>query len=131
MIISASLNKSEHNENNGVIPALKAYFLRHKIICVIVVFLYLYVFINFYFSLQNFISGTPEIIDGKYVINDKGNINEINKELYSKLKYMQIRMYSGFWILFSIIPMFYFRERQLKRKSTTPPQAAGNVGSAR
>ena len=62
--------------------------------------------------------GTAEILDGKYVLNNHGEIMEIDKKEYVKMKYTQIKTFSGHWIVFSIIPFLYFyNEKKGRRKN--------------
>ena len=79
---------------------------------VILLLILIYVFINFYISINMLENGSPEIIDGKYVLNDHGEIAEIDKDQYVKMRYAQIKAFSGHWIIFSIIPYIYFRDRK-------------------
>jgi uncharacterized protein YggT (Ycf19 family) len=82
-----------------------------NIIYSIILLLFIYSFINYFISFYSIIDGTPIIDDGKYFQNNHGVFTEITKEVYVKLKYTLIKMYSGFWILFSLISMLYFRKK--------------------
>ncbi len=71
----------------------------------------LYVFFNFFFSLFYLNEGgvTPEIIDGKYVLEYQGKIyKEITEEQYFKHKAYLFRGMSGHSILFHIISISIF-----------------------
>jgi hypothetical protein len=76
----------------------------------IIILLLIYSFINFFISFYSIIDGTPVIDNGKYFQNNHGVFTEITKEVYVQLKYTMIKMYSGFWILFSLLSMLYFRK---------------------
>ena len=80
----------------------------NNIIYIISGICFIYAFINFFVTFQYIANGMAEIIDGKYVLNNHGEITEITKEMYGKQKIYEMRLFSGHWILFSIIPMFYF-----------------------
>ncbi|MCL2294985.1 MAG: hypothetical protein FWC36_09000 [Spirochaetes bacterium] len=81
----------------------------NNFIYAIIGIVFLYAFINFFATLfLHVINGVPEIIDGKYVLNRKGEITEITQAEYFMQKFHVLRLYSGHWILFSIIPMIYF-----------------------
>ena len=67
-----------------------------------------FTFINFYLGFAALSSGSPEILNGLFVQNNHGSITQITEQLYNKLKYAEIRLFSGHWILFSIVPMFAF-----------------------
>jgi hypothetical protein len=81
---------------------------------IILLLLFVYVFINFYVSINIFKNGSPEITNGEYFLNNHGEIVEINKSQYVKTCYTQIKAFSGHWIIFSIIPFFYFRDKKIK-----------------
>jgi hypothetical protein len=79
---------------------------------IIILILFVYAFLNFYFSINKLINGSPEILDGKYVLNNHGEIMEVDKKQYVEICYTQIKAFSGHWIIFSIIPFIYFRDRK-------------------
>jgi beta-lactamase regulating signal transducer with metallopeptidase domain len=79
---------------------------------IIILVLFIYVFFNFYFSINKLTNGSPEILDGKYVLNNHGKIMEVDKKQYVEMCYTQVKAFSGHWIFFSIIPLVYFFDRR-------------------
>jgi hypothetical protein len=80
----------------------------NNIIYGIIILIFIYVFVNIFISILSFFNGMPVIDNGKYFLNNKGDYSETTKEVYVKLKYIQLKMYSGHWIIFSILPMLHF-----------------------
>ena len=80
----------------------------NSIAYIIFILCFLYVFVNFFIVLQNIKDGMAEIIDGKYVLNNKGIITEITENIYYKRKFLEMRLFSGHWIIFSVFPTFYY-----------------------
>jgi hypothetical protein len=80
--------------------------------------IFIYVGINFFLSTNKLQDGSPEMLNGDYVLNNKGEITLVEKKQYVEMLYYQLKAFSGHWILFSIIPLVYFRDRE-KAKETT------------
>jgi hypothetical protein len=90
----------------------------NNIVYGIIVICFAYTFISFFLNFKYLTNGIAEIIDGKYVLNNKGEITEVTREIYNKQKLYEIRLFSGHWIIFSIVPMFYFyfnRNKKIKK----------------
>jgi multisubunit Na+/H+ antiporter MnhG subunit len=83
---------------------------------IIIFALFVYVFINFFASVNKMKNGTADILDGKYVLNNHDKVMEIDKKEYVEMKYTQIKTFSGHWIVFSIIPFLYFYNNKKKNK---------------
>lgn len=53
--------------------------------------------------------GTPFVKDGNYILHSHGKkIRDITKEEYQRYRNLEVRLFSGGWILFSIVPTAYF-----------------------
>jgi hypothetical protein len=117
MIFQLSFGKNKIEkiklESFNPIIVFKQYFpnTNYKIGIILLVLL-VYVFLNFYFSVNKLTNGSPEILEGKYVLNNHGEIMEVNKKQYVEMCYTQIKAFSGHWIIFSIIPLIYFFDRK-------------------
>ena len=107
------INKLTFFESSNPFKVFKSIFPNTSYkIAIILLLIIIYVFINIYFSFNKLIDGMPEIINGTYVLNNKGDIIEINKQQYVELRYTMLKLFSGHWILFSIIPLIYFFDRK-------------------
>jgi hypothetical protein len=106
------IEKIKFLESFNTIIVFKRYFpnTNYKIAIILLV-LFVYVFFNFYFSVNKLTNGTPEILDGKYVLNNHGEITEVDKKQYVEMSYTQLKAFSGHWIIFSVIPLVYFFDR--------------------
>ena len=68
-----------------------------------------YVAINFFLFLQTGQGGTPELVDGKFVLQVRGNVlKELSESDYVRLRANQVRGFSGHWLLFYFAPLMYF-----------------------
>ncbi|GAA4840690.1 hypothetical protein [Algivirga pacifica] len=77
-----------------------------KPVMVISLFFFAYAMINFFLFMQSGGGGVPSIIDGKYVINNHGNIiKELTEAEFFKMKANEIRGFSGHWIAFYSLSM--------------------------
>ncbi|GHV09223.1 hypothetical protein FACS189485_21560 [Spirochaetia bacterium] len=99
-------------------PAIifKRYFpnTNYKVGLILMV-LFIYVFFNFYFSVNKLGNGSPGILDGKYILNNHGEITEVDKKQYVEMCYIQLKAFSGHWIIFSIISFIYFLDRRKEK----------------
>lgn len=108
-------NKSKIKTINPYINIIKILIPNgNNVIYIISGICFVYAFINFFVTFQYIANGIAEIINEKYVLNNHGEITEITKEIYGKQKIYEIRLFSGHWMLFSIIPMFYFYYNSIK-----------------
>lgn len=76
--------------------------------------LFIYAFINFFVALSATGGATPDVRDGRYVLQKKGHIvREINEAEYRAVRAAEVRLFSGHWLLFYAIPVavFLFRRR--------------------
>jgi hypothetical protein len=118
MIFKASLGKNKIEkitflENFNLKIIFKRFFPNTDYkVGIILLLIFIYVFINFYMSINILKNGLPEIANGEYVLNNHGEIVEIDKSQYVKMCYTQIKAFSGHWIIFSIIPYIYFRDKK-------------------
>jgi hypothetical protein len=70
----------------------------------------IYVAINFVIGLFSLNEGHPEIGNGVYIIEDRGDyVRDISQQEYHALKRMELRMFSGHWLVFFLVPTLYFR----------------------
>ena len=83
---------------------------------IVLLLMLIYVLINFYTSMSILVDGSPEIIDGRYVLNNHGEIVEVDKSQYVKMCYTRVKAFSGHWIIFSIIPYIYFRDKEKSKE---------------
>jgi hypothetical protein len=61
--------------------------------------LFVYAVVNFaLFFLQ--VSGTPSVRGSQYIVNNHGHVREISEEEYHHLRAMEIRGFSGHWMVF-------------------------------
>ena len=79
-----------------------------NIVLAVITITFVFTIINFYFGITILANGSPEIKNNIFVQNDHGKIIQISEQLFYKLKYAEIRLFSGHWVFFSIIPMFAF-----------------------
>jgi len=72
-----------------------------KPVMIISVVFFFYAMINFFLFMQAGGGGVPDIMDGKYVINNHGSIiRELTESEYFKMKANEIRGFSGHWMAF-------------------------------
>lgn len=70
-------------------------------VMIISIIFFFYASINFWLFTQASSGGVPEVIDGKYVINNHGSIiKELTESEYFKMKANDIRGFSGHWMAF-------------------------------
>jgi hypothetical protein len=105
--------KTNYFENYNPMMIFKKYLPNlNPRIGIIIFILFAYVFINFFVSADRMKNGTVNILNGKYVLDNHGEITEIDKKEYVEMKYIQIKTFSGHWIVFSIIPYLYFYNKK-------------------
>ncbi|MBR8536025.1 hypothetical protein KDU71_10685 [Carboxylicivirga sediminis] len=69
-------------------------------------FFFVYMAINFILFMQASMAGTPDIIDGKYVLHNHGEIiRELTEAEYFKMEANTIRGFSGHWMAFYAVAM--------------------------
>jgi hypothetical protein len=114
--LSFGKNKMENmkfSDNFNLASAFKKFFPNTEPkIGIYLLFVFIYVGINFFLSTNKLQDGSPEMLDTNYVLNNKGKITLIEKKQYVEMLYYQLKAFSGHWILFSIIPLVYFRDRE-------------------
>jgi hypothetical protein len=77
-----------------------------RLICVAV---FIYVGINFTLSLKNLEGGGPQARNGHYYLESHGHImRELTSEEYRRFSTYELRLFSGHWIFFALIPAVYF-----------------------
>jgi len=71
---------------------------------------FIYVLINFCITLKllAYLPRSVDIIDGKYVSYSNGKMLEITKKIYDKHEIYSLRLASGHWLFFSILPAVYY-----------------------
>jgi hypothetical protein len=99
--------------SSNPIIAFRRYFpnANYKIGIILLV-LFVYVFFNFFFSMSKLINGSPGIVDGKYILSNHGEMTEVDKKQYVEMCYTQLKLLSGHWIFFSVIPFISFLDRR-------------------
>lgn len=79
----------------------KAVFKGLPVIAIVLLALCMvYTALNFFFVNDFSQSGTPEIQNGMFVLNDHGSISSITEWEYHDLRSQHIRLISGHWIFF-------------------------------
>jgi len=69
----------------------------------------LYALGNFFYSVLHLMEGSPSLRGGSYIVENRGElIREITLEEYEKLKRLEIRAFSGHWLIFFLMPTAYF-----------------------
>ncbi len=80
----------------------------------LVIVLFVYGIGNFFYHSSR-VSGNPMKENGKYILFNHGAVTEISELQYHRYKCLYLRIFSGHWLLFSIIPLLYFRTlREIK-----------------
>ena len=70
---------------------------------------FIYGFVNFILFLQISEGGGPDIINGQFVLSNRGDvIKEISKQEYIMFKNNQLRGFSGIWMTFLGLPASVF-----------------------
>jgi len=99
---------------------------RTRLFVALIVVSALFTFVNFNVSIAHLMNGSPEILDGKFVQNNHGTVVQITEDQFHLLKYIQLRAFSGHWVLFSVVPMGYFfgrRNRPFREKKNSKVDA--------
>jgi len=69
----------------------------------------IYAIVNFVLFAVHGLGGTPAIVDGKYVLQNHGHlVREIGRAEFLQAKVMELRGFSGHWMIFYFIPFAYF-----------------------
>lgn len=77
-------------------------------VVVVVVALVAYTFINF-FAFGLGVRGTAAEEDGRYYLHDHGTrLRDLSRAEYVRYRALEVRGFSGHWMLFSAIPTVYF-----------------------
>ena len=99
--------KKEHKAKTGEFPKITirnlGKYLNYtpKIVLIAPIFFMIYAGVNFYIFMMIGEGGGPNIMDGKYVISNHGNIiREITAVEYQKFQANEIRGFSGLWMAF-------------------------------
>lgn len=72
-----------------------------KPLMIISVVFFFYAIINFSLSMQAGEGGVPDIMDGKFIINNHGSIiRELTEVEYNRMRANEIRGFSGHWMAF-------------------------------
>ena len=111
---------------SGKKEGLRRYFApmprwaRHVLHC-----FFAYAILNFVIFIVLSHDGSPDILDGKYVLRTDGLpenqhvIREISKEEYNLRSDRILRGFSGHWMLFYLVPAFYFWFPRMIREKPT------------
>ena len=71
---------------------------------------FVYAVLNFIFSISLLEEGSPTIKDGIYILENKGSyVRDISLSEYYSLKRMELRAFSGHWLVFFLLPALYFK----------------------
>jgi len=77
-----------------------------KFVPVLCIVLFIYTGFNFALFIFSSLEGSPDIIDGKYVLENHGTlIRELSEVEYFKLRANEIRGFSGHWMVFYSLSM--------------------------
>ena len=60
-----------------------------KCVIVILIFSVLFSFFDSFFTLPGWVNGSPRIIDGNYVLQNKGTISKITEQEYHRFKCLE------------------------------------------
>lgn len=94
-----------------------------KLIAAISIFFFVYAMVNFLLFMAEALEGAPQIIDGKYVINNHGEITEISQQEYKNAKANEIRGFSGHWMAFYAVAMGILYPRKENESDSDPTTA--------
>ncbi|MCC7698749.1 hypothetical protein [Janthinobacterium sp. EB271-G4-7A] len=83
-----------------------------------------YALVNFALFMMNAAGGNPSIVDGKFVLLNRGNfIRELTVVEYSTFKVNQVRGFSGHWLVFYFVPFAYFMFHKRSQPFNSTPSA--------
>ena len=81
----------------------------------------LFALINFFVCLGPLMSGSPQIVDGSYILDYKGTVVEyITEQEYHWLKCIEQRLFAGHLLFFYAGTMFLHCEKKVKLQFWTP-----------
>lgn len=86
--------------------------------------IFAYAFVNFALFMIEAISGSPSIVNGKFVLLNHGTfIRELSAAEYSTLKANEVRGFSGHWLVFYFVPCAYFMFHKRSKPFKPTPSA--------
>jgi hypothetical protein len=107
LIRDPDLKQFRLHGNKNPIEFLKIIFKNTpKPVVILIIIFFIYMGINFFLFLNTNGGGVPEIMNGKYVIQNHGSIiKELSDIEYLKMQANEIRGFSGHWMAFNAIAM--------------------------
>ena len=92
-------------------------------VALIVVFVYAIVNFAVFFYLSE--GGGPDIRNGQFILHSHGRlIRQLSEDEYHLKKAYELRGYSGHWLLFYVLPAFYFLLQRRTGSTGTPPSGS-------
>jgi hypothetical protein len=71
--------------------------------------MFLYAMINFALSVMKMSDGSPVEKDGKFFLERRGKqVREIDRAEFRRREALEVRAFSGHWMIFSLLPAVYF-----------------------
>lgn len=107
MILSARKNLKglKRGEFNSLLFKSSPKFVAYAGIAVFV-----YALVNFGYSMLHLLEGSPTVKDGVYILENHGrHVKDLTELEYFSLKRMELRGFSGHWLLFFMVPFIYFK----------------------
>jgi hypothetical protein len=99
--------RDSQNRNRQMRAAVFSSVPRYLIVACIAMFAY--AFINFGLFATKMSDGSPAEKNGKYFLEQHGKqIREIDQAEFRRLEALEVRGFSGHWMLFSLVPAIYF-----------------------
>ncbi len=114
MIVSIRKNtrSSEHLLfMRDILPKIGSFWI------ITAILFFTYALCNFFYN-SSIVTGNPIIEKGKYFLFNHGAFSEISESQYHKYKFIELRMFSGHWMIFSIIPLIYFKTLGVIKRQT-------------
>ncbi len=113
-----NINKHQlKNENKVEIFDLFKYFPNKCLIMLMIFLIFIiYVSSNFMICSSLLQDGSPGILKGTFIQNNHGKIKVITELTYNKLSLIELRMFSGHWLIFSLLPILYFFYKKMLLK---------------
>lgn len=119
--ISVIFNIKHKKENKiGMSDLFKYYPNKCLIILLVFLIVIIYVYSNFMICFSLLQDGSPSILKDTFIQNNHGKIKVITELAYNKLSLIELRMFSGHWLIFSLFPILFsiYKKMLLKIEET-------------
>jgi hypothetical protein len=90
----------------------------------------IYAYVNFALFLLVFNAGTPDILNGEFVLHSHGKIiRRIAESEYHLQRAHEARMFSGHWMMFYLLPALHFLAPAPSSSISAPPAGLPPAGT--